>query len=177
MSETGKSCGDCGLCCKLLGIDAIDKAPGQWCGHFRKGGGGCGIYAERPQACRDFACLWLSSERLDDSWKPNKAKFVMFTDQDDRRLNIVVDPADPTAWRREAYYPRIKAMSARSEEGYELVVAIGDRRIVVFPHEDVDLGLVNPDHKIVTGFAMVDGQRTPYAMIVSDIPEEASRQP
>ena len=39
MSESGKSCGDCGLCCKLLGIDAIDKAPGKWCGHFRKGVG------------------------------------------------------------------------------------------------------------------------------------------
>ena len=44
VSETGKTCGDCGLCCKLLGIEAIKKAPGQWCGHFRKGVGGCGIY-------------------------------------------------------------------------------------------------------------------------------------
>lgn len=169
MSDGGKSCGDCGLCCKLLGVAAIDKKTGQWCVQFRKGGGGCGIYADRPQACHDFVCLWLTSERLDEAWKPNRARFVMFTEQDGRRLNVVVDPAEPLAWRREPYYGRIKAMSSRSEDGHELVVSVGDRRFVIFPHEDVDLGIINPDHKIVSGFATVDGERRPYAMVLSDL--------
>ncbi len=44
-----KSCGDCGLCCKLLGIEAIDKQPGRWCSHYKRVAG-CGIYSDRPTA-------------------------------------------------------------------------------------------------------------------------------
>lgn len=164
----GKSCGTCGMCCKLLGIAAIDKAPGRWCGRYKRAAG-CSIYADRPAACASFMCLWLTSDGLDDAWRPDKAKFVLFTEQDGRRLNVVVDPADPLAWKREPYYGRIKAMSQRALDGYELLVSVGDRRIVVFPHEDVDLGLVNPDHKIVSGYAEREGQQIPYAMVLSDL--------
>ena len=65
---TGKSCGECGMCCKLLGIESIAKPPGQWCGHYRRGAG-CSVYADRPAACSRFICLWLSSEGLDDAWR------------------------------------------------------------------------------------------------------------
>lgn len=171
-----KSCGDCGLCCKLLGVEAIDKPSGAWCGHFRKGVGGCGIYADRPQACRTFTCLWLTSDKLDEAWKPNRAHLILHTDQDGRRLNVVVDPADAGAWRRAPYYDRIKAMSVRAEDGYELVVCVGQRRFVIFPHQDVDLGVVDPEQKIVSGYAMIEGERTPYAMVLSDT-QEGARQP
>ncbi|MDP3855033.1 YkgJ family cysteine cluster protein [Phenylobacterium sp.] len=167
---TGKSCGECGMCCKLLAIQTLDKAAGAWCGHFKRGTG-CGIYADRPPACQGFTCLWLDSEKLDDAWRPDRAKFLMYTEKDGKRLNVIVDPAQPGAWKREPYYRRIKAMSQRALEGYELVVCIGDRRVVVFPHEDVDLGLVNPDHKLVCGYAERDGQMVPYAMILSDLPQ------
>ena len=60
-------------------------------------------------------------------------------------------------------------MSELALEGRELVVCIGDRRIVVFPHEDVDLGLVDPEHKLVSGYAERDGMMGPYAMILSDV--------
>lgn len=174
---SGKSCGDCGLCCKLLAIEALGKKDGDWCGHFRKGGGGCGVYADRPDACRVFSCLWLHSDRLDEAWKPNRAKFVLYTDPEGRRLNVVVDPAAPMAWKREPYYGRIKAMSSRADEGYQLIVSIGRRRIVVFQHDDIDLGMVDPEHRIVSGFADVEGERTPYAMVLSDQgPAEAARQ-
>lgn len=172
MGEVTKSCGDCGLCCKLLGVDAIDKKNGQWCGHFRKGGAGCGIYETRPNACRTFVCLWLTSDNLDDAWKPNRSKLILYPDESGRRLNVVVDPADPLAWKREPYYRRIKAMSVRAEDGFELVVGVGDRRFVIFAHDDIDLGVVNPDHKIVSGFATVEGERTPYAMVLADTEAE-----
>jgi hypothetical protein len=165
-----KSCGDCGLCCKLLGVAPIDKPAGQWCAHYSRKGG-CGIYAQRPAPCASFRCLWLDAEKLDETWRPAKAKFVMYTERDDKRLNIVVDPASPAAWKREPYYSRIKRMSVRTYEGHELVVSVGDRRIVVFPHEDVDLGIVDPDHMIVCGFADRDGERVPYAMVMSDLPK------
>lgn len=174
MAAQGKSCGECGLCCKLLGIAEIDKPAGRWCGHFRRGAG-CGVYTTRPAACAGFECLWLDSEKLDDAWRPDRAKFVLYTEQDGRRLNVVVDPGAPTAWRREPYYSRLKAMSQRALDGHELLVSIGDRRIVVFPHEDVDLGIVNPEHKIISGYADRDGQRVPFAMVMSDVPEAGAR--
>ena len=164
-----RSCGDCGLCCKLLGVAPIDKPAGRWCSHYSRRG--CGIYAQRPGPCSSFTCLWLDSERLDESWRPSKAKFVMYTERDDKRLNIVVDPAAPTAWTREPYYSFIKRMSERAYDGHELVVSVGDRRIVVFPHEDVDLGIVNPNHLIISGYADRGGERVPYAMVMSEPPQ------
>ncbi|WP_421934570.1 hypothetical protein [Phenylobacterium sp.] len=116
-------------------------------------------------------CLWLDSEKLDAAWRPDRARFLMYTEKDGRRLNVIVDPASPMAWKREPYYSRIKAMSRRVLEGFELVVCIDTRRIVVFPHEDVDLGHVNPDHKIVSSYAERDGQSWPYAMVLSDVGE------
>jgi len=169
MVADGKSCGSCGMCCKLLGVDAVQKPAGSWCRHYRRGQG-CEIYHERPGACASFECLWLDSDKLGEAWRPDRAKFVMYTEREGLRLNVIVDPASPTAWRREPYYSRIKAMSQRTAEGCELVVCVGERRIVVFPHEDVDLGLVDPEHKIVSGFALRDGERVPYAMVLSDAP-------
>ena len=56
-------------------LTALYKADGVWCQHFRKGGG-CGQYDLRPAACRGFHCLWLTSTRLGDEWRPDKAGFV-----------------------------------------------------------------------------------------------------
>ena len=164
----GKSCGECGMCCKLLAIQSLDKPAGAWCGHFKRAAG-CGVYEDRPPACRGFICLWLDSEKLDEAWRPDRAKFPMYTEKDGQRLNVIVDPNQPGAWKREPYYRRLKAMSELALEGRELVVCIGDRRIVVFPHEDVDLGLVDPKHKLVSGYAERDGMMVPYAMILSDV--------
>jgi hypothetical protein len=163
-----KSCGDCGLCCKLLGITALDKAPGSWCGHFERGGG-CGVYADRPAECATFQCLWTDSESLDERWRPDRSKLILFTQKDGKRLNVVVDPAYPMAWRQEPYYSRLKAMSERAYDGYELLVCVGDRRIVVFPDQEADLGLVDPTHKIVSGYAMRNGEQVPFAMVLSDL--------
>lgn len=175
MTAEGRSCGECGMCCKLLGIAELDKPGGRWCGHFRRGQG-CGIYERRPGACAGFECLWLDSDKLDEAWRPDRARFVLYTEQDGRRLNVVVDPANPLAWRREPYYSRLKAMSQRALQGCELLVSVGDRRIVVFPHEDVDLGLVDPEHRIVSGYAQRDGEQVPFAMVMSDLskPEAAA---
>jgi hypothetical protein len=128
------------------------------------------IYQDRPAACAGFECLWLDSEKLDDAWRPDRAKFVLYTERDGARLNVVVDPGNPAAWRREPYYSRLKAMSQRAVEGCELLVSVGDRRFVIFPEEDVDLGVIDPEHKIVSGYATRDGEQVPYAMVLSDLP-------
>ena len=55
----GKSCGACTMCCSALEIAHFNKPAGPLCVNCRVGGG-CAIYAERPQVCRDFECEWLT---------------------------------------------------------------------------------------------------------------------
>ena len=64
-----------------------------------------------------------ADEKLDDRWRPDKARFVMYTEEDDRRLRVVVDPDHPTAWTREPYHSRLKAMSRRAYDGHAIVAS------------------------------------------------------
>ena len=59
---TGRTCGECRVCCKLPDIEALGKPINTWCKHadLKRAGGGCGIYDKRPQTCREFSCAWLS---------------------------------------------------------------------------------------------------------------------
>lgn len=141
MSETGKSCGDCGLCCKLMGVDAIAKAPLTWCRQFKRGCG-CLIYETRPQACADFLCYWLHVPNLDETWRPDRAGFVMHLSDGGRKLQIEVDPATPNAWRAEPYRSTFLAWAERGEaRALELVVYVGRRGWRITPGGEVDLGL------------------------------------
>jgi hypothetical protein len=45
------------MCCKLLGIAAIEKPPGRWCASFKRGCG-CGIYESRPAARKTATNSW-----------------------------------------------------------------------------------------------------------------------
>jgi hypothetical protein len=168
MTANGKSCGDCGLCCKVMGVGELNKAPGQWCAHFLKGGG-CGVYLDRPPSCRSFHCEWLLSDKLGDEWKPDKARFVLSWEEEKSKLSIVCDPAQPTAWKREPYLSQIRGWAARGKtDGTEIMVCINDQRIVIFDDREIDLGIVNPDHKVVCGYARHEGVLTPFALVVSD---------
>ena len=45
-----KSCGSCGMCCKVLHISELQKPAGEWCGVYRKGSG-----------CGDYERLWTTT--------------------------------------------------------------------------------------------------------------------
>lgn len=172
--STMNSCGECGVCCTLLAIEELGKPAGPACEHLQ---GGCAIYDDRPSSCRGFHCLWLKSERLTPEarmgpdWRPDRAGFVMYSERGGMRLNVVVDPAHPQAWKREPYYSFIKRMADRVAEGLELLVHVGDLVTVVFPTEEVDLGPVQPEHTLVSGYAEREGRQVPYAMLLSDPPQ------
>ena len=74
--STPNRCGECGMCCQLLAIEALEKPGGPWCAHFKDG---CSIYEDRPDACRGFRCAWLKAERLapelrlELEWRPGRA--------------------------------------------------------------------------------------------------------
>jgi hypothetical protein len=77
---------------------------------------------------------------------------VIVSELDGGRIAIHVDPTRPTAWRVEPYYSTIKGWAyCAAPDMVQVVVCIGNRAIVILPEEDVDLGPIAPDERIITG--------------------------
>jgi hypothetical protein len=125
-----KDCGDCGLCCKLMGVASLDKAQGRWCGHFRRASG-CDRYETRPGDCRAFNCTWLLTEALDARWKPTTAGFLMHSEGQGGRLVVECDPARPHDWRREPYRSVIRGWAASGQ--VEVLVFAGRKGVRLGP--------------------------------------------
>src|SRR5215510_7343402 len=140
---TGRSCGACSLCCKLLPIRELEKPENQWCVHCRPGNGGCGIYAERPASCRGFACDWLVNPHLGDEWVPTRAKMFVHYNYDPlgtMGLYVVVDPARPDSWRREPYFSQLKgrALHQLRTGKMRLYVTVGRQSFLILPDAAVE---------------------------------------
>ena len=86
---SGRECGECGQCCKLIGVRELEKAPHVWCRYYKRGMG-CGVYEGRPQGCADFACDWL----LDDQRHAASRTDVLVyqTEPLDKPLRIAGEP-------------------------------------------------------------------------------------
>lgn len=146
----GKSCGGCTLCCKIMGIGALEKPRGTWCPHCVQNRG-CTIYETRPDECRGFECDYLRSTALGPAWRPDKARFVLVTDVAKNMIYVELDSGQPNAWRREPYLGGLKAMARDMvRTGRLVVVRNGQRVIALLPNEEVDLGIVGPDEAIWT---------------------------
>jgi len=122
-----KSCGDCGLCCKLMGVTELQKPAGKWCVHFRRGRG-CDAYETRPPSCRVFNCTWLLTEALDETWKPTACGFLMHAD--DGRLIVECDPSRPHAWRADPYRRMLEGWASA---GQEVLIFAGKRGLRLNP--------------------------------------------
>lgn len=52
-----QECGDCQACCEVIAIEAFGgKENYQKCQHQCETG--CGVYAERPDECKRYYCMW-----------------------------------------------------------------------------------------------------------------------
>jgi hypothetical protein len=158
-----KPCGECSACCKILPVRELNKPAGVWCNHVVQGHG-CGIYADRPNICRGYQCLWTVTAPLDERWRPDRAGFVLQPGAIEGEVEVVVDPDRPDAWRREPYYSQIKQISDVGRGGAPRVLVYTQGHvIVVFPETDIDLGRPNGMPNIAWGYEMQDGRPWPYA--------------
>jgi hypothetical protein len=142
-----RSCGSCSLCCKLLSIEGVEDRPGwTWCRHCRPGKGGCGIYDERPQACRNFVCGWLSGGLdtvLDpERWHPAKARMMITAEAVDPEVHIVVqvDPNFPDRWREQPYRQDIQNLAGAIPQSQRLFVRVKYRLIEIREGGELDHG-------------------------------------
>jgi hypothetical protein len=130
-----------------MAIEELAKPVGSWCPHC-KPAHGCQIYPDRPAECRSFNCLWLVNDLLDHHWKPSKSRFVLTTSEDG--IEVRCDPGFPYAWRKEPYRSEIREWVISGEtHDVTVVVMTGQRMILVTPDREFDLGVVNPDERIV----------------------------
>ena len=153
MSSAGalppRECGECTLCCKVVGVEDLKKPAGTWCAHCTSSRG-CGIYETRPEECRTFVCAWLETHTLDERWKPSRCKFVVSAEPGNVNLKVSVDPARPDAWRKEPFYSYVKSWVAqRIARGGKVVVMTGNRGVVILPDRDIDLGECTEDDRVV----------------------------
>lgn len=120
---TARSCGDCGMCCRLLGAPSLGKPPRRRCLHWSRARG-CAIYEDRPPECSGFNCTWLLSASLDEAWRPDRAGFLMHSENGGARLIVEVDPARPQAWRKPPFEAALRGWAA---EGLEVLILVADR--------------------------------------------------
>jgi hypothetical protein len=84
----GRERGGCASCCIVLQINSPDltKPADTLCPHHI--GSGCGIYESRPDACRNWRCLWRHVATIPDLGRPDKTgvMFSIETDLESRNL-------------------------------------------------------------------------------------------
>ena len=144
--RSGRDCGSCSLCCRVLDIDELKKPGGQWCKHCRPGNGGCSIYSDRPSICRTFACRWIIDPSVEDYWFPKHSKMVV-----DERFDpsgsgasaiiISVDPGYPNRWREAPYYNDIKywaLQGLKQKPSRMTMVAVNKKKYLILSHREVE---------------------------------------
>jgi hypothetical protein len=149
-NTTPRGCDGCTLCCKVLAIDEIEKPAATWCPHC-KPGIGCGIYADRPAACRDFVCGFLSQPDIGEEWRPSRSKMVLIAEPEFQRIAAHCDPQRPDAWRGEPYHSQLRQWAARAvATGGQVHACVRRHTYVILPDRDIDVGIVAEDELILT---------------------------
>ena len=72
-------------------------------------GGGCAIYADRPEVCRDFECEWLTRRDLSRQLRPDLVGTILMEDADSDEYRAVCAPEKPMAWRHPLVFAHLVA--------------------------------------------------------------------
>lgn len=135
-----RTCGKCSLCCKLNKVADLDKPTGIWCTHCAIGSG-CTIYADRPQSCREYNCLYLMNPNLPEFWHPLRSHMVLQSGSSANSMVIMVDPERPFAWRSEPYATTIRGFAEQlCRQGGIVIIKTGSRIHIALPDQVVDMG-------------------------------------
>jgi hypothetical protein len=137
---TGRVCGDCQLCCRLVPVPEIRKAAGARCMHARYGKG-CTIHAHRPLSCRVWSCRWLADPDTAGMPRPDRCHYVidMLTDEITRpprdgrptvirAVQVWADPAFPDAHRGVELRDFMLMMAQR--HGMATIVRFDSSRVI-----------------------------------------------
>lgn len=129
-------CGDCRMCCKLLGVHELNKPPEVRCPHVCNHG--CGIYETRPESCRTYECFWLSSQEWPDralpiELRPDRCGVVFDGGGAEKAIVARVKPEQRDKLNRPAVQALMAAFKAGGISVY--VVSGSQRRVVIATSE------------------------------------------
>lgn len=120
-----RTCGECVACCTAMAVDEIGKPRDVRCEHVTERG--CGVYAERPTACRTFRCAWLArdSDLLTTAFRPDRSGVVLWQEKTREGLALVAQEMRPGALEAPAMrrllgeLGQYRVLILRSVEGVE----------------------------------------------------------
>ncbi len=98
------------MCCTALEIVELKKPAGPACPNCILSGG-CTIYADRPQVCRDFECLWLVGRDLPANMRPDRIGTLFMEDDETEEYRAVCAPERPLAWRNPRVFAHLVAVA------------------------------------------------------------------
>lgn len=121
-----RQCGECSLCCKLLGVRELNKPRNKWCEKVRPDKKGCTIWNKEgfPETCGGFKCGWLDREVLPDSMRPDRIHAFITGFTEGAGIAVYVDPGYPLAHRQE---PLKQLLEASWRSGLTIVAMVGKR--------------------------------------------------
>jgi hypothetical protein len=120
-----RACGTCSLCCTVMGVSEIAKPRNVKCDCLTPLGR-CGIYADRPDSCRQFKCLWLQGA-LPEGLRPERVRAVGDVNGQGDMIVFHIAPADRGAHRRGALRDFIAAVSPK----VTIIVVCGEERHII----------------------------------------------
>lgn len=121
-------CGDCTLCCTLLPIKEMKSPAGKTCIACRNNK--CNIYNTRPQECKDFKCLWLTSPVLGEDLRPDKCGVMFELCPEEKTVIALIARKN---WKKENTKLLINQML---HDGYIVWIIDGKAKHLLLP-EDV----------------------------------------
>lgn len=68
-------CNGCTLCCKLLDVHWMDSPSNVWCKHCDIGSG-CKIFADAPDDCLNYQCVYNELDGLTIELRPDRCKII-----------------------------------------------------------------------------------------------------
>jgi hypothetical protein len=116
------------MCCSALEIDILTKPAGPLCGNSCNSR--CVIYPERPQVCRDFECVWLTSRKMAAHFRPDRIGALFMEDYEVDEYRAVCAPERPLAWRNPLVFAHLVAVA---KTGRRVVAKAGLQAWRIFP--------------------------------------------
>jgi hypothetical protein len=79
-----KNCGNCDVCCWVLGVVELGKPYYVTCQHQREGQTGCVVYGSHPNSCKSYFCGWMTGliAEADEKYRPDRFGVLMTVEKD-----------------------------------------------------------------------------------------------
>ena len=132
-----RECGECTACCTHLKIDTkeLQKLAGVDCEHLSPRGG-CAIYDQRPQGCRDFLCAWRQIPDMPDDWRPDRSGVLVVVSGED------IPPGYATTYGLHFSFIRAPAAMVRHPSVVRTMLSFVRARIPIYLHVQGPVGRV-----------------------------------